>query len=114
MVAIEPLDGEPPEMSGWTLDAACRGRTDLFFPPRAERPQARLRRETQARLLCESCPVIDPCRSHARAHREYGFWGAESEEERHVAGFTVAAPIGVRARGSHEGVVVRLADRSAS
>ena len=34
----------------------------------------------------------------AREHREYGFWGGESEEERHLAGFTVAAPIGIRAR----------------
>jgi WhiB family redox-sensing transcriptional regulator len=27
-------------------------------------------------------------------------WGGESEEERHLAGFTVAAPIGVRARAA--------------
>ncbi|MEZ5222758.1 MAG: hypothetical protein R2743_14780 [Ilumatobacteraceae bacterium] len=39
-----------------------------------------------------------PCRDFARAHHEYGFWGGESEEDRHLAGFTVAAPIGVRSR----------------
>ena len=38
------------------------------------------------------------CLQFARPHREYGFWGGESEEERHLAGYTVAAPIGVRAR----------------
>ena len=28
----------------------------------------------------------------------YGYWGGESEEDRHLAGFTVSAPIGIRAR----------------
>jgi WhiB family redox-sensing transcriptional regulator len=43
--------------------------------------------------------VNDKCQVFARDNREYGFWGGESEEERHLAGYTVAAPIGVRARG---------------
>ena len=42
--------------------------------------------------------VKDTCREYARQHREYGLWGGESEEERHLAGFTLAAPIGLRAR----------------
>ena len=78
--------------------AACRGHADLFFAPHAERPQARVRREGRARRLCAVCPVAAPCREFAREHREYGFWGGESEEERHLAGFTVPSPIGVRAR----------------
>jgi WhiB family redox-sensing transcriptional regulator len=36
----------------------------------------------------------------AREHHEYGFWGGESEDERHAAGFRLIAPIGVRARAS--------------
>jgi WhiB family redox-sensing transcriptional regulator len=40
--------------------------------------------------------VSTECREFARANREYGYWGGESEEERHVLGFTVAAPIGIR------------------
>jgi WhiB family redox-sensing transcriptional regulator len=84
----------------WVADAACKGQTHLFFPPLAERPQARVRREAQARLLCASCPVEQQCRGFARTNREYGLWGGESEEERHLAGFTVAAPIGVRARSA--------------
>lgn len=82
----------------WMDDAVCKGRTHLFFPPKAERPQARVRREAQARKLCHSCPVQIQCQSFARDNREYGYWGGESEEERHLAGFTVAAPIGVRSR----------------
>ena len=83
--------------TGWTA-APCRGKPHLFFAPRAERPQARARREAQARRLCATCAAAFACRDFARRHREYGFWGGESEEERHQAGFTVAAPIGVRRR----------------
>jgi WhiB family redox-sensing transcriptional regulator len=79
-------------------EAACRGHLDLFFPPHAERPQARVRREAHARRLCSACPVAGLCKEFARRNREYGFWGGESEEERHLAGFTVPSPIGVRSR----------------
>lgn len=87
---------------GWMDHAVCKGRTHLFFPPKAERPQARVRREAHARKLCNSCPVQFECQSFARGNREYGYWGGESEEERHLAGFTVAAPIGVRSRRLRE------------
>jgi WhiB family transcriptional regulator, redox-sensing transcriptional regulator len=82
----------------WRAHAVCKGKTHLFFPPKAERPQARARREAQASLLCSTCPVQGPCQSFARENHEYGYWGGESEEDRHLAGFTVAAPIGIRAR----------------
>jgi WhiB family redox-sensing transcriptional regulator len=82
----------------WMDAAACKGRTALFFPPKAERPQARTRRELRARRICAECPVLGPCRSFAREHHEYGFWAGESEEDRHLAGYTVSAPIGVRTR----------------
>ena len=88
-----------PATIDWTQHAVCKGRTNLFFAPRAERPQARARREAQATLLCTSCPVQATCRAVARHNHEYGFWGGESEEARHVAGFSLAAPIGVRGRG---------------
>jgi len=99
MAAVEPLRVAS-LTDEWMEHANCKGKTALFFPPRAERPQARVRREAQARLLCNACPVMLACRSWARENREYGFWGGESEEERHLAGYTVAAPIGVRARSA--------------
>jgi len=83
---------------GWVELGACRGRTELFFAPHAERPQARARREAKARLVCQACPVIFECRRYARLHLEYGFWGGESEEERATAGYSVPAPIGGRSR----------------
>lgn len=98
---MSALESDPlllPESGDWREHAVCKGRTRLFFPPKAERPQARARREAKARLLCSTCPVAEPCRSFARINHEYGYWGGESEEERHLAGYTVAAPIGVRAR----------------
>ena len=84
--------------TSWTDLAACKGHTSLFFPPKAERPQARSRREVRARRICDVCPALTECRQFARDHHEYGFWAGESEEDRHLAGFTVSAPIGVRAR----------------
>ncbi|MEX1104569.1 MAG: WhiB family transcriptional regulator [Ilumatobacteraceae bacterium] len=98
MVAIEAMQWDLPVGGSWREHAVCQGRTSVFFPPKAERPQARQRREAQARLLCTGCPVQAPCQEYARANHEYGFWGGESEEDRHLAGYTVAAPIGVRAR----------------
>lgn len=82
----------------WMSDAACKGLTHLFFPTSAERPQARERREEIAREVCASCSVQAACQEFARGHHEYGFWGGESEDERHAAGFRLIAPIGVRAR----------------
>lgn len=93
-----PIDGSTRAAPSpdWMDFAICRGRTVLFFPHRAERPEARARREAKADRLCRACPVAGPCRAYARANREYGFWAGESEEDRHLAGFTVSAPIGVR------------------
>jgi WhiB family redox-sensing transcriptional regulator len=85
----------------WREHAVCKGRLELFFARKAERPQARARREAKARRLCTICPVQGPCREFARTHREYGYWGGESEEERHLAGYTLTAPIGIRARRGH-------------
>jgi WhiB family redox-sensing transcriptional regulator len=98
MVAIEAMQWDLPAGESWREHAVCKGRTNLFVPPKAERPQARARREAQARLLCSGCPVQGQCQEFARGNHEYGFWGGESEEDRHLAGYTVAAPIGVRAR----------------
>ena len=80
--------------TGWQSTALCAGQTDLFFPPPGERPEARARREAQARQLCAVCPVLHPCQQWARGNREYGFWGGESEEDRARAGYRVDMPVG--------------------
>lgn len=98
MAAAEELDVDPVAPLDWRDHAACKGSLNLFFAKKAERPQARARREAKAMRLCEVCVVQAPCRAFARSHREYGFWAGESEEDRHLLGFTVSAPIGIRAR----------------
>ena len=55
-------------------------------------------REGKARGVCAECPTLLACRDWAREHREYGFWGGESEEERAAAGFRVDMPVGRVAR----------------
>ena len=84
----------------WMATAACAGRTHLFFPPLAERPQARVRREAKARELCKACDSRLACRDYARTNREFGYWGGENEEERTRAGFPVPNPIGARRRAA--------------
>ena len=42
----------------WMDVAECRGLTEVFFPPIAERPQARERREAMARTVCLQCAVL--------------------------------------------------------
>jgi WhiB family transcriptional regulator, redox-sensing transcriptional regulator len=83
-------------ISDWRDLARCAGRSDLFFPPPAERPQARELRERIASAMCSNCVVRTQCRDFARDNREYGFWGGENEEERVNAGFALPAPIGIK------------------
>jgi len=90
-----PLSGDK---QAWKQAANCKGKGKLFFALQAERPQARTRREAKAHRLCTECVVTETCKSYARDSHEYGYWGGESEEDRHLAGFTVLAPIGIRAR----------------
>ena len=81
------------ESTSWMPRGACVGDSELFFAPFAERPEARVRREAKARLICETCEVMDPCRAYARGNLELGFWGGESESERAAAGYAPTTPI---------------------
>ena len=89
------------EKNDWTSKAACRGLTTLLLPavgrtaagtrsPRSARPLG-------VRVLRRSAR---PAASTPASNHEYGFWGGESEDERHAAGFRLIAPIGTRARSS--------------
>jgi WhiB family transcriptional regulator, redox-sensing transcriptional regulator len=80
----------------WGDEAKCHGKSELFFPPFAERPQTRIKREARAKTICGACPLTVQCREYGRAHHEYGIWGGENEEERVLAGYSLHAPIGTR------------------
>lgn len=81
------------EAGVWMSKGACVGNSDLFFAPFAERPEARVRREAKARLICETCHVVEDCRAYARGNLELGYWGGESESERAAAGYAPTTPI---------------------
>ena len=81
------------ESTSWMGKGACAGDSELFFAPFAEQPEARVRREAKARVICETCNVISACRGYARGNLELGFWGGESESERAAAGFAPTTPI---------------------
>ena len=102
----------PVGSTAWMNDPACSGRGDLFFAPFAERPEARVRRETAAERICNSCVSLSECRDYARKNRELGFWGGESESERAAAGFAPTTPIIGRNRVAEQRA--RDAMRSAS
>ena len=93
----------------WMSDGLCRGESDLFFAPFAERPEARVRREAHARDRCSQCLSVDPCRQYARDNRELGYWGAESEAERATAGFAPTTPIIGRRQVAAERAAAALA-----
>ena len=104
MSSAERLEDELPAEMDWRELAACKGQSKLFFGKKAERPQARARREAQAARLCSVCMVQKLCRQFALENREYGFWGGESEERRCVAGYSATAMVGVRIRPNKESV----------
>jgi len=91
-----------PRDADWQDFAACSGRLELFFGKVAKRTEARHRPEQRARRLCDACVVRQSCREFARVNHEYGFWGGENEAERHLAGYALTAPIGIRVRLPHD------------
>ena len=93
---VETAIETPVELIGpteWMETAVCSGHGKLFFAPFAERPEARVRREAAAKLICEVCGSMRSCRDYARVNRELGFWGGESESDRADAGFPPTTPI---------------------
>jgi WhiB family redox-sensing transcriptional regulator len=69
----------------WQARAACRGpHASVFFPPpQFERKDEKLAREEQAKAICATCPVREPCLAYALRIREpHGIWGGMSEAER--------------------------------
>ncbi|WP_346772853.1 WhiB family transcriptional regulator [Rhodococcus sp. 14C212] len=61
--------------------AACRDAdSNLFFDFSPGGPE-----EQEAKRICGTCPVLEPCRLHAIDDPElHGIWGGLSPEERHI------------------------------
>lgn len=82
----------PETDTAWADHAVCKGLTEVFFGPAAERPERRVEREALAMSYCEVCPVMLPCRRTARLNREHGVWGGENDEQRAAAGHAPRSP----------------------
>jgi WhiB family transcriptional regulator, redox-sensing transcriptional regulator len=56
----------------------------VFFPPsHFERKSDKLQREEQAKAICSTCCVREPCLQYALRIREpHGIWGGLNEVER--------------------------------
>ena len=87
MADVSRLPGPNADFWDWQLHWACRGEDPaLFFHPEGERGPSREARESAAKAVCATCPVLAACAAHALAVREpYGVWGGMSEDERELA-----------------------------
>lgn len=63
----------------WMDKALCKGYPypDDFFPERGVNTIS-----TKVKLLCESCPVKEPCLEYALATHQKGIWGGTTVRDR--------------------------------
>jgi len=62
----------------WRAQAACRGQTAMFYPPRGQTAEY-----MAAVAMCRTCPVREPCLEYALSSvEEFGVWGGTSHRER--------------------------------
>lgn len=65
----------------WRDAALCRGEDpELFYPVGTTGPAAA--QTISAKLICQRCPVADPCLATALAIGAHGIWGGTDELER--------------------------------
>lgn len=78
------LPGPVTALWEWQYKGACMGMDSAtFFHPEGERGSSKRKRDSAAKAVCASCPVIESCRHHALStHEPYGVWGGMTEEER--------------------------------
>ncbi|PBC48075.1 transcriptional regulator [Rhodococcus sp. ACS1] len=84
-MTITEYPSDRPSGWDWRHEGSCRG-TDtatFFSPDDREQRTVRTRRERRAKQICQDCPVLRECRTHAlTAAEHYGIWGGMSETER--------------------------------
>ncbi|MGE5826829.1 MAG: WhiB family transcriptional regulator [Micromonosporaceae bacterium] len=108
--ALQPIT----EVWEWQLLGRCRDRsgTQFFHPDDDLGRISRRLREAAAKRICEGCPVLSECATHAlTVGEEYGVWGGLSENER-----LLLQDVGWRDAVDHRGRlnVVRLHRRVAA
>ena len=64
-------------MDDWLQHAACRGEDiDIFYPPDVAGFYW-ANAYTQARAICDGCPVVEPCLEEALAQEQNGMCGVK-------------------------------------
>jgi hypothetical protein len=67
-------------MGAWTEEAACKGKTDLFFPEQGDSKSFR-----EAVAICSTCPVREPCTQHIMENDErFGIWAGTNAVRRRI------------------------------
>lgn len=68
----------PRERPDWMEEAACKNRTDLFFPGEHGMTEV-----AAAKRICAACPVESACLAYALEYGEKdGIWGGTSGDQR--------------------------------
>ena len=88
----------PPKPTHWREQAACAGMDlNLWFPTETGSGNS-----LQARLICRSCPVREPCLEYAITNKEHhGIWGGMSEKQRQD--LRRSRNIQIKEHGTHNG-----------
>lgn len=69
----------------WQEDAACREYDNILFfgEDQGESELERQARESEAKAVCQRCPVAEPCLEFAiETNQKYGIWGGLTDKER--------------------------------
>ena len=72
------------ERLDWQDEAACRSYDNLlFFGEEGESELEKQARESRAKVVCQRCPVAEPCLEFAmETNQKYGIWGGLTDKER--------------------------------
>ena len=67
-------------VGSWADHAACKGKTDLFYPDRGDTKSYRA-----AVAICSTCPVFEQCRQHIDENDErFGIWAGTNGVRRRI------------------------------
>jgi WhiB family redox-sensing transcriptional regulator len=72
------------EGAEWQEEGLCRGYDNvLFFGDEGESELEKQARESRAKSICKTCPVLEPCLEFAmETNQKYGIWGGLTAKER--------------------------------
>ncbi len=67
----------------WQDSASCKSvDPEIFFHPDNQRGDDKIERVRQAKVVCQTCPVIIECRNFAiDTRQDFGIWGGLDEDE---------------------------------